>query len=324
MNAISIDDAAAQTDDATARAVPASARTGQATKNLSPSTLRAERTFATLVVVVPFLGLIGAIAWRVLGLTDVAVFVLMYLLTGFGITVGFHRLFTHQSFECARWVRVAFAVAGSMALQGPVIRWVADHRRHHAFSDRPGDPHSPHVGGRGALGKMWHAHVGWFFDTEKTRIRRFVPDLVGDAQVAAVDRLYWLWAALTLALPFVLGAVLSGTWRGGLSGLLWGGFARAFFVHHVTWSINSICHVFGRRPFKTRDRSSNVAWLAIPSLGESWHNAHHAFPTSAVHGVRAGELDPSAWLIALLERTGLAWDVKRPTAAQLASRRVTG
>ena len=250
----------------------------------------------------------------------------MYTFTGFGITVGFHRLFTHKSFECPTWVKAAFAIAGSMAVQGPVIRWVADHRRHHAFSDRVGDPHSPHLRERhgiaGTVSELWHAHIGWFFAEEKTRIKRFAPDLLVDRDLAKIDKRYFTWLFLTLAIPAVLGGLVTGSIRGAASALLWGGFVRVFLVHHVTWSINSICHVFGTRPFETRDRSSNVPWLAIPSLGESWHNGHHAFPTSAVHGVDRVQIDLSGLLISTLERLGLAWNVKRPTAAQIEARRI--
>jgi stearoyl-CoA desaturase (Delta-9 desaturase) len=288
--------------------------------------LRTERAFAFGVAVVPFVGLLAAIAWHVVTVTDLAIAVVMYAITGFGITVGFHRLFTHKSFECPKWVKAAFQIAGSMAVEGPAIRWVADHRRHHAFSDRPGDPHSPHLrerhGVAGTLSELWHAHIGWFFDAEKTRIKRFAPDLLVDRDVTRIDKRYFTWMFLTLAIPFVLGAVATQSLRGALSALLWGGLVRVFFVHHVTWSINSICHVFGNRPFETRDKSSNVAWLAIPSLGESWHNGHHAFPTSAVHGLGRFQIDLSALLISMLERLGLAWNVKRPTAAQVEDRRV--
>ena len=292
----------------------------------TPEALRSERTFAFLVAVVPFVALLGAIAWHVITLTDIAISVVMYAITGFGITVGFHRLFTHKSFECPKWVRTAFQIAGSMAAEGPAIRWVADHRRHHAFSDRPGDPHSPHLrqlhGVSGTIRELWHAHIGWFFDPIKTRIKRFAPDLLVDRDVTKIDKRYYTWLALSFAIPFVLGGALTLSLRGALTALLWGGLVRMFFVHHVTWSINSICHVFGNRPFEARDKSSNVAWLAIPSLGESWHNGHHAFPTSAVHGLGRFQIDLSALLISALERLGLAWNVKRPTAAQVEAKRV--
>ncbi len=296
----------------------------RSTKLASPHELRTERIFALVIVTVPFLALLFAAVWQRITLTDILITAVMYTVTGLGITVGYHRLFTHQSFECPRWLRAAFAISGSMAAQGPVIRWVADHRRHHQFSDKSGDPHSPNLDHHGfiaSLTSLWHSHVGWFFAAQKTRIRRFVPDLLEDGQLTRIDRRYLLWLALSLAIPAGLGALLTGTVAGALSALLWGGLVRMFLIHHVTWSINSVCHVFGRRPFQSRDRSTNVAWLAIPSLGESWHNAHHAFPTSAVHGVERFQLDLSALLIRALEACGLATSVKRPDAAQIQARR---
>jgi stearoyl-CoA desaturase (delta-9 desaturase) len=295
------------------------------TKLPSESALRTEHAIVLVVVFVPFFGAAAAVIWGALSVVDVAIAAAMYLVSTFGIGVGFHRLYTHRSFECARWVRAALAIAGSLAVQGPVIRWVADHRRHHAFSDKEGDPHSPHLGPRAGvaavLRDVWHAHIGWFFAREKTRVRKFAPDLLVDEDVKRIDKHYLVWVAATLVVPFALGALLTQSMRGALSALLWGGLARIFFVHHVTWSINSICHVFGTRPYETRDRSTNNVWLAIPSLGEAWHNAHHAFPTSAVHGLGRYEIDLSAWVILGLEKLGLAWNVKRPTPAQMARRR---
>jgi stearoyl-CoA desaturase (delta-9 desaturase) len=293
-------------------------------KTPSAKDLRTENALVLAVVLIPFAGFVAAVAWGVVAPVDVVLFAAMYLVSTFGITIGFHRLFTHRSFECTRAVKIAFAIAGSLAVQGPVIRWVADHRRHHAFSDKPGDPHSPHLdrpsGVSETLRQVFHAHIGWFFASEKTRVKRFAPDLLADADIVRIDRHYFAWVVLTLAIPFALGGAATHSWRGALSGLLWGGLARLFLVHHVTWSINSICHVFGARPYETRDRSTNNLWLAIPSLGEAWHNAHHAFPTSAVHGLGKYEIDPSAWVIGGLERLGLAWNVKRPTPAQIAAR----
>ncbi len=313
-------------------APPARAEDRRSTvKKPSSAALRTERLFALGVAVVPFLGVLVAIVWHAMTVVDAAVLFVMYTITGLGITVGYHRLFTHRSFECPPWVRAAFAIAGSMAVQGPVLRWVADHRRHHAHSDKVGDPHSPHLGPNGeerqegsllaAARDLWYAHIGWFFATEKTRIKKYAPDLLVDRQISKIDRNYFTWLFLTFAIPFVLGALFTGTLRGALTALLWGGFVRLFLVHHVTWSINSICHVFGKRPYDTRDQSTNNFWLAIPSFGESWHNAHHAFPSSAVHGLGTFEIDTSAWLIQGLARVGLAWNVKRPTEAQLASRK---
>jgi stearoyl-CoA desaturase (delta-9 desaturase) len=286
--------------------------------------LRAERAFALAVAIVPFLGFLGAIVWRRITPVDFALMVVMYSFTALGITVGFHRLFTHRSFDCPKWVRAGFAIAGSMAVQGPVIRWVADHRRHHAFSDKPGDPHSPQLwrdeGVAGLFRGLWYSHMGWFFAAEKTRIRKFVPDLLADATVKRIDARYFTWLLLSLALPFVLGGAITWSWRGALTAFLWAGLVRIFFVHHVTWSINSICHVMGKRPNQTTDLSTNNAWLAIPSFGESWHNNHHAIPSAATHGFGRYQLDLSGLLIGALERLGLAWKVVRPSAEQIAQR----
>ncbi len=294
-----------------------------ATKVPSATALKTERAFALGVAIVPFVGLLAAIIWHAISVVDIAIFLVLYAWTGFGITAGFHRLFTHRSFECTPRVRAAFAIAGSMAIQGPVIRWVADHRRHHAFSDKEGDPHSPHLmqarGISGALKELWHAHIGWFFAKEKTRIKKFAPDLLADVQVTRIDKRYFTWLFLS---PFVAGGLLTQSFRGALTGLLWGGFARIFFVHHVTWSINSICHFFGKKPYETHDESMNNVWLAIPSLGESWHNNHHAFPTAAVHGMGRYQVDLSGMLIGSLEKMGLVWNVKRPSEAQIEKRRV--
>jgi stearoyl-CoA desaturase (delta-9 desaturase) len=244
------------------------------------------------------------------------VFGIVYLVTGLGITVGFHRLLTHRAFKTYAWVRGVLAALGSAAIEGPVISWVADHRKHHAFSDEEGDPHSPHVGHgggwRGTLRGLFHAHVGWLFlHTQRASKRRFAPDLLRDGAVRFVDRTFLVWAVVGLAAPFGLGVAIGGTVFEGLTALLWGGFVRVFVVHHVTYSINSLCHTFGRRPFGTNDESRNLAWLALPTFGEAWHNNHHAFPSSAAHGLRRWQLDPSAVVIWTLERLGLAWDVVR-------------
>jgi stearoyl-CoA desaturase (Delta-9 desaturase) len=277
------------------------------------------RTITGLITVLPVVAL-GVAVWQswngLLRPADVVVFVILYALTGLGVTVGFHRLFTHRSFRTRPAVRAIFAVLGSAAIEGPVISWVADHRKHHAFSDRLGDPHSPHVdhgvGWSGALRGLLHAHVGWLFRHDQRGARsRYAPDLLNDPVVRFVDRTFFVWAIGGLALAFGLGVAIGGTIAAGLTALLWGGGVRMLVLHHVTYSINSICHVFGRRRFKTKDESRNVAWLSLLSFGESWHNNHHAFPTSARHGLGRGQLDPSAWLIRGLEVTGLAWDVVR-------------
>jgi len=253
----------------------------------------------------------GVLRWQ-----DIVVLAITYALTGAGVTVGFHRLFTHRSFKTTRPVRALFAVLGSAAVEGPVIEWVSTHRQHHRFSDRPGDPHSPHVdhgvGWGGAMRGLFHAHLGWtFHGVDRASPDRYAKDLLADPMMRVLDRTFLLWVIVGLAFPFGLGVALTGSIVGGLTGLLWGGAVRIFFVHHVTFSVNSLCHFFGRRRFPTGDESRNLAWLALPSFGEAWHNNHHAFPTSARHGLGRWQLDPGAWLIGGLERVGLAWDVVR-------------
>ena len=294
---------------------------------LDEKTARLQKRLVLIVTILPFLGLIAA-AWGTwgtgLGALEAVLFVTTYLVTGFGITVGFHRLFTHQSFQTKPWVRNAFAIAGSMAIQGPVIRWVADHRRHHAFSDQPGDPHSPHLdegpGVRGVLKGLWHAHMGWFFSEEQTSAKRWAPDLVKDPAMRLIDRLFPLWVALSFGLPAVVGFLVTGTAAGAASAFLWGSLVRIFMLHHVTWSINSICHFYGDRPYQTTDFSTNNWMLSLISLGESWHNNHHAFPSSAVHGLRPHQIDATAGIIRLMKVLGLAWDVKTVTPKQLAAK----
>lgn len=260
--------------------------------------------------------------WR-----DIAIFVIMYIPTGMGVTIGFHRLLTHRSFQTSPALRGVFAVLGTMAVEGPVISWVADHRKHHTYSDRLGDPHSPHVdhgvGLRGALRGLVHAHVGWLFDhTQRGARERFAPDLLADAVVSFVDKTFLLWSLVGFAIPFGLGVLLGGTADAGLEGMLWGGVVRMLVLHHVTYSINSLCHFFGRRRFRTDDHSRNLLWLAPLSFGEAWHNNHHAFPTSAFHGMGRGEIDISGLLIAALERAGLVWEVQRVAAERQAAKAV--
>jgi stearoyl-CoA desaturase (Delta-9 desaturase) len=253
----------------------------------------------------------GALRWH-----DLVVLAIAYSLTGIGITVGYHRLFTHRSFKTTRPLRAVFAVLGSMAVEGSVIEWVATHRKHHDFSDRPGDPHSPHAeqapGLRGALRGLAHAHVGWMFrGKDMANPARYARDLVADVDVRFISRTFPLWVVAGLALPFGLGVALTGSLTGGLTGLLWGGAVRIFLLHHATFSINSLCHFFGRAPYGTGDESRNLAWLAPVTFGEAWHNNHHAFPTSARHGLGRWQVDPGALLIAALERFHLVWDVVR-------------
>jgi stearoyl-CoA desaturase (Delta-9 desaturase) len=276
-----------------------------------------DRTLTGLVTVLPILAL-GVAVWfsweGLLHTSDLIVFGILYVLTGIGVTVGFHRLFTHRSFKTGRVVRGALGIMGSASIEGPVISWVADHRKHHAFSDRPGDPHSPHVdhgvGLRGALRGLMHAHVGWLFVHDQRGSRdRYAPDLLADPVMRFVDRWFGVWAIGGLVAAFGLGFAIGGSLEAALTALLWGGGVRLFLLHHVTYSINSICHVFGRRRFATADESRNVFWLSLLSFGESWHNNHHAFPTSARHGMRPWEIDPAGLVIGGLSAVGLAWDV---------------
>jgi stearoyl-CoA desaturase (delta-9 desaturase) len=287
-----------------------------------------DRFLTGTITVLPFVGLI-LVGWQLwddaLRWSDIAVFAIVYPLTGLGITVGFHRLLTHRAFKTKPWLRFTFAALGSAAIEGPVISWVADHRKHHAFSDQPGDPHSPHVdhgqGLKGALKGLFHAHVGWLFvHTDRANKERYAPDLVKDPVIRYVDRTFLLWVILGLLAPFLLGWAIGGTLLAGLTGLLWGGLVRMLVLHHVTYSINSLCHFFGRRDFPTGDESRNLLWLAPLSFGESWHNNHHAFPTSAHHGLRSWQVDASAWVIRGLERAGLAWDVQRPSPERMAAK----
>ncbi len=277
-----------------------------------------EQFMLYVFVIVPFLAVLAAIpvvwGWG-LGWTDVALSIFFYFLSGLGVTVGFHRYFTHGSFKANRGLKIALAVAGSMAIEGPVIRWVADHRRHHAFSDRDGDPHSPWRFGstRRALAKgMFYAHIGWLFDTGLTNEAKYAPDLLADSDIRRVSRQFPVIAAFSLAAPAVLGGLISWSWAGALSAFFWASLVRVFLLHHVTWSINSVCHTIGERPYASRDKSANFWPLAILSMGESWHNSHHADPTCARHGVDRGQLDMSARLIWLLERFGWASAVRWP------------
>jgi len=281
-----------------------------------------DRTLTGLITVLPFLG-IAIAGWQLwnswLHWYDLVAFIALYIPTALGITVGFHRLFTHRAFKTTRPVRVMLAIMGSAAIEGPVISWVADHRKHHAFSDEEGDPHSPHVDRAGLRGRF-HAHMRWLFVHDQRALKtRYAPDLLADPVVSFVNRTFLLWVFAGFVAPFAIGYVLGGTLVAALTSLLWGGLIRMFFLHHVTYSINSLCHVFGRRDFETGDQSRNLAWLAIPSFGESWHNNHHAFPTSSVHGLKWWQIDLSSMVIRAMEKMGLAWDVVRfsPAGARL-------
>jgi len=293
---------------------------------------RLEKSANLAAVVMPFLAVLAAIPllWnRLVSPADLAILAAMYLLTALGVTVGFHRMLTHRAFQTSSALQYTFAILGSMAVQGPVIAWVADHRKHHAHTDVDGDPHSPHVGHgdgvRGVFSGLWHAHVGWLLvDQGRAERRRYAPELCEDRGMRRLNRWFPLLVVYGLAIPALAGYLVSGSIAGAATGLLWGGLVRVFFVHHVTWSINSVCHFTGSRRFDVDDHSTNVFWLALPTLGESWHHNHHAFPRSAQHGLRWWELDPSAMVIGAMERLGLAWNVVRITPERQAQRAAPG
>jgi stearoyl-CoA desaturase (delta-9 desaturase) len=284
----------------------------------------------TIGVIVPFLALAVAVpvAWgRGLSWLDAGIALAFYLVSGFGVTIGFHRYLTHGAFKARRWVRCTLSVAGSLALEGPVIQWVADHRRHHAYADREGDPHSPWRFGaspRGLVKGLVFAHCGWLFQRQSTNRERFAPDLIADPDVSRIDRYFPALALVSVSAPALLGGLLTWSWYGALTAFFWGTLVRIALLHHVTWSINSICHVYGDRPFATHgaDRASNFWPLAILSMGESWHNSHHADPTCARHGVLRGQIDPSARLIRLFERAGWLYEVRWPIAQRFEARRL--
>lgn len=277
-------------------------------------------------VAVPLLAVLAAVpvAWGGwLSWTDIVIAVVFWAVTGIGITVGYHRFFTHGSFKAGRGVKIALAIAGSLALEGSIDQWVADHRKHHKFSDEVGDPHSPWRFGtsRRAVAKgLGYAHVGWLVARERTNVDRYAPDVRDDKDLQRIARWFPAIVVATLLLPAVVGGLVTWSWAGALTAFFWAGLIRIAFVHHVTWSINSICHVFGTRPFASRDLSSNVWWLAVPSFGESWHNLHHVDPTSARHGVLRGQLDISAGLIRTLERLRLVRDVRWPRPERIVAR----
>jgi len=288
-----------------------------------PST-RLDRVLVGLFIVVPLAAVIAAIpvAWRWgLRWNDVVIALVFYVVTGMGISMGFHRHFTHSSFKAARPLRVALGIAGSLAIEGPLLVWVADHRRHHKYSDKPGDPHSPWRFGTGpralAKGFLW-AHVGWMLNPERTSQRKFCPDLLEDDTVRWVSGMFPAWAVISLLAPALIGGLWTMSLTGALAAFFWASLVRVALLHHVTWSVNSVCHMFGRRDFQSRDRSTNNAWLAIPSFGESWHNLHHADPTCARHGVLRGQVDICARATWLAEHLGWAWDVRWPEEARLA------
>ena len=286
------------------------------------------RVINLIGVVLPFLGVVAAgyllwgsaFSWLPLGLL-----IGMYLLTVLGVTVGFHRLFTHRSFETNALVQAIFGVLGSMAVQGPLLKWVAQHRQHHKESDSPNDPHSPHMHGHGFFGMLrglWHAHIGWFFQKDAPNLASYVPDLMKNDVARRISNLFPFWVAMGLLIPTAIGWAVSGTWSGALLGFIWGGLVRVFFVHHVTWSVNSICHLWGSQPYPSGDQSRNNFALGLLALGEGWHNNHHAFPTSARHGLVWWQFDLSYIVIRLLALVGLAWNIKVPSRQLAMARRI--
>jgi stearoyl-CoA desaturase (delta-9 desaturase) len=280
-----------------------------------------EQRITIAAVVIPFLGFIAAVvlAWGgAFDWLDLGIFLFMYAITGAGITVGYHRLFTHRSFETTKPIYAGLAIAGSMSVQGAPIHWVADHRKHHDFSDEPGDPHSPHTHGkpgwRGVIAGWWHSHMGWLFSRdERASASRYARDLKNNETMVWVDKHFFSWVLLGQAMPFALGFILSGgSLYAGFTAWIWGGLARVFLQHHATWSVNSICHMVGDQPFEIDDKSRNNWAVAFVSMGEGWHHNHHAFPTSAKHGLTGRQIDPSYMIIKSLEKLGLAWNVRVP------------
>ncbi|MFI0788509.1 acyl-CoA desaturase [Streptomyces lydicus] len=317
-----VEDPPLSTDSPVAAGTPMPSATlgGEQRRSLEQITL-------LLFITVPFVALVAAVplawGWGVSWL-DLALMTVMYYIGCHGITIGFHRYFTHGAFKAKRPLRIALAIMGSLAVEGPLVRWVADHRKHHKFSDAEGDPHSPWRFGDTvpALMKgLWWAHIGWMFDEEQTPQHKYAPDLIKDDAIRTVSRQFVLWTTLSLLIPPVVGGLVTWSWQGALSAFFWGSLVRVALLHHVTWSINSICHAVGKRPFKSRDRSGNVWWLAVLSCGESWHNLHHADPTCARHGVLKGQLDSSARLIRWFEKAGWAYDVRWPNASRIDARR---
>jgi stearoyl-CoA desaturase (delta-9 desaturase) len=301
----------------------------QGVRDLEPHEAVGQRRLVLFLTILPFAGVLAA-AWLLWGTglsaVDAALFGAFYLFTGLGVTVGYHRLFTHRSFKARRALKVVLALAGSMAVEGSLISWCATHRRHHAYSDKDGDPHSPHLDeGPGFLGVvkgLWHAHMGWLVTPQVTEESRWGPDLLKDPDLRWITKMFPWIAVTSFFLPAILGFVITRSLWGAVTAFVWASLVRIFMLHHVTWSINSICHFYGDRPFKSLDFSTNNWVLSIISFGESWHNNHHAFPTSARHGLGRAQVDVSAWIIAMFK--GLRWaaDVKMVSAKQMASKQV--
>ncbi|KAA9159635.1 acyl-CoA desaturase [Amycolatopsis acidicola] len=294
----------------------------------NPYLYRLQRRHFLLFDILPIIGTVGALAFLAVypfGLTELTLLLSMWLLTGLGVTVGYHRLFTHRTFKAARPVVAVLAVLGSMAGQGGVTSWVALHRRHHECSDREGDPHSPNLSGGGVKGRLKglaHSHFLWMRRHEYPNIAHYAPDLLKDRMLLKIARLYHYWVLLGLAIPALVGGLVSMSWAGAVSGLCWGGFVRIFVLEHIVWAINSFLHMFGTRPYRSRENSRNGGVFALITLGESWHNNHHAFPESPSFGLEWYRLDPGFWLVRALAAAGLAWDLKVPTEERKQSLRI--
>jgi stearoyl-CoA desaturase (delta-9 desaturase) len=286
---------------------------------------RGARLIVLISVILPALALLTVmwLAWgNGFGVLNLSLFVGMYLVCGLGITIGFHRYFTHKSFECPRWVKIMLGISGSMAVQGDLAWWCAVHRMHHHHSDGDEDPHSPHAGSTSRIRRFLYSHVGWLFKIERPDLQRYVPDLEADPDLHRITRLFPLWVILGLAIPTILGGVISGSWFGAFTGLLWGGLVRIFFLHHVTWSVNSVCHLWGKQPYVTHDHSRNNPIFGVLALGEGWHNNHHAFPTSARHGLKWWQFDSSWITIRLMSLLGMASKLKTPTPERMSRSQV--
>jgi stearoyl-CoA desaturase (delta-9 desaturase) len=286
-----------------------------------------ERLITLLAITIPLLGVIAApfFVWGWgFGWTDLGLFLGMSLFTTLGVTVGFHRLFVHRSFATYPWIMFILAILGSMAVQGSLFQWVGLHRRHHRYSDQTNDPHTPHHHGPGVIGLLkgfWHAHIGWFFAPNPPDLDHYIKDLATSRSLRVASAFFVLWVALGLLIPAGIGGIVTDSWRGFWTGLIWGGLVRIFLVHHVTWSVNSACHLWGMQPYVSNDMSRNNVVFGILGMGEGWHNTHHAFPTSARHGLRWWQLDISYWCIRTLALMGLAWDLKIPTKETQATKR---
>jgi stearoyl-CoA desaturase (Delta-9 desaturase) len=288
-----------------------------------------QRVAVAIFTGVPMLALLAAIpvawVWGLLNWQTVVIGIAFYLFSGLGIAMGFHRYFTHGSFKAKRGFKIALGVAGSMAIEGPILDWVSDHRRHHKYSDKEGDPHSPWRFGEDwkalTKGMAW-AHMGWLFDRDVTSHKKYSPDWLADRDIVRTNKMFGPLVAATLLLPALIGGLWTMSFAGALIAFFWASLVRVSFLHHVTWSINSICHTFGKREFEARDKSKNVAWLAVLSFGESWHNLHHADPTCARHGVFKGQIDIAARGVWLAEKLGWVYDVRWPDETRLTGKKV--